>query len=212
MARYLGPRGKLERRESFDLGLFSGIVDRGNKFKTSPPGGKVQRRGRTSNYDFQLRAKQLVKRMYGMLERQFRIFFSRATRSQEPTVEAFNRLLESRLDNVVYRLGFARTRAEARQLVNHRIIFVKRRDWKGIVSIPSFQVEPGCEVSVRERSRNQKRILESIAMPRSGIIPPWLAVDEEDRFLCHVSSFPNFSDVSEEFQAKLLLIVELYSR
>ena len=150
MARYRGPTCKLARREGTDLFLKSGVKPLEAKCKLEvPPGGPGQRRPRFSDYGLQLREKQKLRRMYGILERQFRNYYKRAARGKGSTGENLLRMLEGRLDNVVYRMGFASTRAEARQLVSHKGIVVNER----IVNIPSYQVKAGDTVAVRQRAR-----------------------------------------------------------
>ena len=156
MARYLGPTCKLARREGTDLFLKSGVKPIESKCKfTVPPGGiKGERRQRLSDYGPQLREKQKLRRMYGVLERQFRNYYQEAARRTGATGENLLKLLESRLDNVVYRMGFASTRAEARQLVSHKALSVNEQ----VVSIASYQCKAGDVVQVRERARKQLRI------------------------------------------------------
>src|SRR5690554_5652319 len=155
MARYLGPKCKLSRREGTDLFLKSGIRSLDDKCKAeTKPGQHGQRRGRLSDYGVQLREKQKVRRMYGVLEKQFRGYYKKAARMKGATGEMLLQLLECRLDNVVYRMGFGSTRAEARQLVSHKAIQVNGKT----VNIASYQVGEGDVVSVREKSRSQLRI------------------------------------------------------
>lgn len=150
MARYLGPKLKLSRREGTDLFLKSGVRAIDTKCKLeSAPGQHGARRGRLSDYGLQLREKQKVRRMYGILERQFRNYYKEAARIKGNTGENLLQLLESRLDNVVYRMGFASTRAEARQLVSHKGVVVNGT----VVNIPSFKVRPEDVVSVREKAK-----------------------------------------------------------
>src|SRR5438046_2762875 len=156
MARYVGPTCKLSRREGTDLFLKSGVKPLESKCKLQvPPGGiKGERRQRLSEYGAQLREKQKLRRMYGVLERQFRNYYQEASRRTGSTGETLLKLLESRLDNVVYRMGFASTRSEARQLVSHKAIAVNGEP----VTIASYQVKAGDTVAVREKARNQLRI------------------------------------------------------
>src|SRR5665213_2361965 len=155
MARYTGPTCKLARREGTDLFLKSGVKPLESKCKLQvPPGGiKGERRQRLSDYGTQLREKQKLRRMYGVLERQFRNYYQSAARRAGSTGETLLKMLECRLDNVVYRMGFASTRAEARQLVAHRAVTVKGQ----IVSVPSYQCRAGDVVEIRERARKQLR-------------------------------------------------------
>ena len=155
MARYIGPKCKLSRREGTDLFLKSGVRALDSKCKLeTPPGVHGQRRGRLSEYGTQLREKQKVRRMYGVLERQFSNYYKEAARLKGATGENLLQLLERRLDNVVYRMGFGATRAEARQLVSHKSISVNGKT----VNIASYSVAPGDVVAVREKAKNQLRI------------------------------------------------------
>ncbi|MED5340190.1 MAG: 30S ribosomal protein S4, partial [Pseudomonadota bacterium] len=155
MARYLGPKLKLSRREGTDLYLKSGVRPIDSKCKIdNAPGQHGIRRGRLSDYAVQLREKQKVRRLYGVLEKQFRNYYKKADRKRGATGENLLKLLESRLDNVVYRMGFGSTRAESRQLVSHKSITVNG----GLVNVASYQVQPGDVVAVHEKSRNQLRI------------------------------------------------------
>ena len=159
MARYLGPKCKLSRREGTDLFLKSGVRPLESKCKLDvPPGGSAQRRPRLSEYGIQLREKQKLRRMYGVLERQFRNYYKRAAQLKGSTGENLLRLLEGRLDNVVYRMGFASTRAEARQLVSHKSIEVNGK----VVNIPSAQLRAGDAIGIREKARKQLRIQSAI--------------------------------------------------
>src|SRR3989338_708835 len=161
MARYLGPRCKLSRREKMDLSLTSGVRSLDTKCKLdTAPGQHGARRGREREHGVQLREKQKVRRIYGILERQFENYFKKATRLKGSTGENLLRLLESRLDNVVYRMGFASTRAEARQMVSHGMILVNGK----AVNIPSYQIATGDAVSIRERSRGQLRIQAALTL------------------------------------------------
>ena len=173
MARYLGPTCKLARREGTDLFLKSGAKPLESKCKFQvPPGGiKSERRQRLSDYGLQLREKQKLRRMYGVLERQFHGYYQQSTRRAGATGENLLKMLECRLDNVVYRMGFAATRAEARQLVSHKAIEV---NGKG-VSIASYQVSPGDVVQVRERARKQLRIQGALASASQAGLPDWVA-------------------------------------
>ena len=161
MARYVGPTCKLSRREGTDLFLKSGVRPLESKCKPeSTPGQQGMRRGRLSDYGVQLREKQKVRRMYGVLERQFRNYYKQAARRKGATGENLLQLLESRLDNVVYRMGYGATRAEARQLVSHKAILVNGQT----VNVPSYQVSDGEVVSVKEKSRKQLRIQSALAL------------------------------------------------
>ena len=174
MARYLGPTCKLSRRESTDLFLKSGVRSLDSKCKTeTAPGQHGLRRGRLSDYGVQLREKQKVRRIYGVLEKQFRNYYKQAARLRGATGENLLQLLECRLDNVVYRMGFGCTRAESRQLVAHSAILVNGRK----VNIPSYQVQAGDVITVRERSRNQLRIQSAMALAAQRGAAEWLEVD-----------------------------------
>ena len=207
MARYLGPKAKLSRREATDLFLKSARRPIGDKSKfDSKPGQHGRTSGsRTSDYGLQLREKQKVKRMYGVLERQFRRFFAEATRRKGNTGANLLMLLESRLDNVVYRMGFGSTRAEARQLVSHRGITVNG----SVVDIASYGVKAGDSVSVREKAKQQLRITDAMKLAEGIGLPAWVQVDASKL----EGVFKKAPD-RDEFGAdiKEALIVELYSR
>jgi small subunit ribosomal protein S4 len=175
VARYLGPKAKLSRREGTDLFLKSARRPIGDKAKfDSKPGQHGRTSGsRTSDFGLQLREKQKVKRMYGVLERQFRRYFAEAERRKGNTGANLLMLLESRLDNVVYRMGFGSTRAEARQLVSHKSITVNG----GVVNIASYMVKVGDAVSVREKAKKQLRIADSLKLAESMGLPAWIQVD-----------------------------------
>ena len=207
MAKYTGPKCKLSRREGTDLFLKSGVKPLESKCKLEvPPGGvKSERKQRLSEYGLQLREKQKLRRMYGVLERQFRGYYQMAARRTGATGETLLKLLESRLDNVVYRMGFAATRAEARQLVSHKAIEV---NGKG-VSIASYQVSPGDVVQVRERARKQLRIQGALASATQAGLPDWVEVsDKEMRGV--FKSVPARDDVLPDINENL--VVELYSK
>jgi len=207
VARYLGPKAKLSRREGTDLFLKSARRPIGDKAKfDSKPGQHGRTSGtRTSDFGLQLREKQKVKRMYGVLERQFRRYFAEAERRKGNTGANLLMLLESRLDNVVYRMGFGSTRAESRQLVSHKSITVNG----AVVNIASYMVKVGDTVSVREKSRNQLRIADSLKLAESIGLPAWVQVDSSKM----EGLFKKTPD-RDEFAAdvKEALIVELYSR
>ncbi|MCX7209245.1 MAG: 30S ribosomal protein S4 [Burkholderiales bacterium] len=207
MARYIGPKAKLSRREGTDLFLKSARRSLESKCKLdSKPGQHGRTSGaRTSDYGNQLREKQKVKRMYGVLERQFRRYFAEADRRKGNTGETLLQLLESRLDNVVYRLGFASTRAEARQLVSHKAIVVNA----GVVNIPSYQVKVGDVVSVREKAKKQVRIAEALSLAEQSGFPMWISVDAK-KMEGSLKTLPDRSDFNQEVNESL--IVELYSR
>jgi small subunit ribosomal protein S4 len=206
MARYIGPKCKLSRREGTDLFLKSGVRALDSKCKIETvPGVHGARRGRLSDYGVQLREKQKVRRMYGVLEKQFRNYYSQAARIKGATGENLLQLLESRLDNVVYRMGFGVTRAESRQLVSHKAILVNGQS----VNIPSYQVKTGDVISVREKSANQLRIKNALEVASSRNPVSWVEVDSkklEGKFV----SVPDRSDLSADINENL--IVELYSK
>lgn len=206
MARYLGPKLKLSRREGTDLFLKSGVRPMESKCRAeSAPGQHGQRRARTSDYAVQLREKQKVRRLYGVLERQFRNYYKKADRQQGATGMNLLRLLERRLDNVVYRMGFGSTRAEARQLVSHKTILVNG----AVINIPSYQLAPGDTVSVRQESRSQLRIQGALALAANRDAAAWLEVNPgnmEGIYQAH----PVRDDLPQEINENL--IVELYSK
>ncbi len=207
MARYLGPKGKLSRREGTDLYLKSARRAISDKVKfDSKPGQHGRTSGqRTSDFGLQLREKQKVKRMYGVLERQFRRYFAEAERRKGSTGVNLLQLLESRLDNVVYRMGFGSTRAEARQLVSHKGVVVNGE----VVNIASYMVKAGDTVGVREKAKKQLRVTESFKLADSIGLPAWVAVDGTKL----EGVFKKAPD-RDEFGAEIneSLIVELYSR
>ena len=206
MARYLGPKLKLSRREGTDLFLKSGVraIDSKCKIDTAP-GQHGARKPRLSDYGSQLREKQKVRRIYGILERQFRNYYKEANRLKGNTGENLLVLLEGRLDNVVYRMGFAATRAEARQLVSHKAIVVNGR----VVNIPSFQVSVNDVVAVREKSKKQARIKASLELAELREKPTWLEVDSA-KMEGVFKRVPERSDLSADINEHL--IVELYSK
>jgi len=206
MARYIGPKCKLARREGTDLFLKSGVRPLDSKCKLeTPPGQHGARRGRLSDYGTQLREKQKVRRIYGILERQFRNYYAEATRQRGATGEVLLQLLESRLDNVAFRMGFGSTRAEARQLVSHGAVLVNGRS----INIPSYQVQPGDVVSVREKAKNQVRIQASVELAQQRGIVPWIDVDPK-KMEGTFKARPERSDLPAEINEHL--IVELYSK
>ena len=207
MARYIGPKAKLSRREGTDLFLKSArrsIADK-SKFDSKPGQHGRTSGARTSDYGLQLREKQKVKRMYGVLERQFRRYFAEADRRRGSTGVNLLSLLESRLDNVVYRMGFGSTRAEARQLVSHKAITVNGKS----VNIPSYSVKVGDIVAVGEKSKKQVRVLESLQLAQQVGLPAWVEVNADK-----VEGTFKKSPDRDEFGADIneSLIVELYSR
>ncbi len=206
MARYLGPKCKLSRREGTDLFLKSGVRPLESKCKLEvPPGGPTQRRPRQSEYGLQLREKQKLRRMYGVLERQFRNYYKRAARLKGSTGENLLRLLEGRLDNVVYRMGFAATRAEARQLVSHKSIKVNGK----VVNIPSAQVSAGSSIGIREKARKQLRIQSAIEIAGQIGFPEWVDVDAK-KMSGVLKSLPERVDILPDINENL--VVELYSK
>jgi small subunit ribosomal protein S4 len=207
VARYLGPKAKLSRREGTDLFLKSARRSIGDKAKfDSKPGQHGRTSGaRTSDYGLQLREKQKVKRMYGVLERQFRRYFAEADRRKGNTGANLMALLESRLDNVVYRMGFGSTRAEARQLVSHKAMTVNGSP----VNIPSYMVKAGDVVAVRDKSKKQNRIVEALQLAQQVGMPAWVdvSIDKAEGTFKSVPDRDQFgADINES------LIVELYSR
>jgi len=207
MARYIGPKCKLSRREGTDLFLKSGSKPLESKCKLQvPPGGiKGERRQRLSDYGTQLREKQKLRRMYGVLERQFRGYYQEAARRPGATGETLLRLLECRLDNVVYRMGFASTRAEARQLVSHKGIEVNGQP----VTIASYQVKAGDVVQIREKSRKQLRIQNALNVAAQVGFPDWLDVNEKE-FRGVFKAAPARDEVLPDINENL--VVELYSK
>ena len=207
MARYLGPKGKLSRREGTDLYLKSARRAIGDKVKfDSKPGQHGRTSGsRTSDYGLQLREKQKVKRMYGVLEKQFRKYFAEAERRKGNTGANLLFLLESRLDNVVYRMGFGSTRAEARQMVSHKSITVNGES----VNIPSYLVKVGDVIAVREKSKKQLRIVDAMKLADSIGLPAWVSVDT-----AKLEGIFKKAPDRDEFGAEIneSMIVELYSR
>src|SRR3989338_6337752 len=174
MAKYLGPKCRLAGREKTDLSLKRGIRDIETKCKFDrTPGQHWQRRGRSTDYATQLRMKQLIRRYYGVLEKKFRLYYKEAERIKGSTGENLLRLLESRLDNVVYRMGFAVTRAEARQLVSHKSILVNGH----VVNIASYAVKPGDVVSIREKAKKQLRISAAVDLSAQREPISWVEVD-----------------------------------
>lgn len=206
MARYTGPTCKLSRREGTDLYLKSGARALDSKCKAeTAPGVHGARRGRLSDYGVQLREKQKVRRVYGVLEKQFRNYYKKAASRKGSTGENLLVLLESRLDNVVYRMGFASTRAEARQLVSHKGI--KVNDTK--VNVPSFQVQPGDLVELTEKAKKQLRVQSSLALAANRAAVEWMEVDSS-KLSGTFKAYPDRADLPSEINENL--IVELYSK
>lgn len=206
MARYIGPKCKLSRREGTDLFLKSGVRALESKCKAeNAPGQHGQRRGRLSDYGVQLREKQKVRRIYGVLEKQFRNYYKEADRLKGATGSNLLQLLESRLDNVVYRMGFGSTRAEARQLVSHKAVMVNGKT----VNIPSFQVKPGDVVAIREKAKNQLRINAALELAAQRGFSIWVEVDASKKEGVF-KTLPERSDLAADINESL--IVELYSK
>jgi len=207
VARYLGPKAKLSRREGTDLFLKSARRSLSDKAKfDSKPGQHGRTSGqRTSDFGLQLREKQKVKRMYGILERQFRKYFEEAARRKGNSGANLLFILESRLDNVVYRMGFGSTRAEARQLVSHKAVTVNG----AAINIPSYMVKTGDVIAVREKAKKQNRVVEALQLAQQVGLPAWVEVNAEKA----EGVFKKVPD-RDEFAAdvKEALIVELYSR
>lgn len=206
MARYIGPKLKLSRREGTDLFLKSGVraIDSKCKIDTAP-GQHGARKPRLSDYGVQLREKQKVRRIYGILEKQFRKYYREAARLKGNTGENLLQLLEGRLDNVVYRMGFGATRAECRQLVSHKAIVVNGR----VVNIPSYQVSPEDVITVREKAKKQARIKAALDLAAQREKPTWIEVDG-DKMEGVFKRLPERSDLSADINEQL--IVELYSK
>ena len=206
MARYIGPKCKLSRREGTDLFLKSGVRSLESKCKLETiPGQHGARRSRLSDYGVQLREKQKVRRIYGVLEKQFRNYYKEAARLKGATGENLLQLLECRLDNVVYRMGFGSTRAEARQMVSHKAILVNGI----VVNIPSYQVKAGDTVSLREKAKKQLRIQSSLALAAQRGEPEWVEVNNE-KLEGVFKAAPERDELSSEINENL--IVELYSK
>ncbi len=206
MARYLGPKLKLSRREGTDLFLKSGVRAIDSKCNlTTAPGQHGARRGRLSDYGLQLREKQKVRRIYGVLEKQFRNLYKEAARLKGNTGENLLQLLESRLDNVFYRMGLASTRAEARQLVSHKAIMLDGK----VVNIPSYAVAPEQVIAVREKAKKQARIVAALEVAEQREKPTWVEVDTKKMEGVYKRR-PERSDLSADINEQL--IVELYSK
>ena len=206
MARYLGPTCKLSRREGTDLFLKSRGNPIENKCKIDQiPGQHGQKKSRLSDYANQLRAKQRIRRMYGVLEKQFRNVYKSADKRKGVTGDNLLQMLEQRLDNVVYRMGYGSTRAESRQLVSHKAILVNGKN----VNIPSYQVQEGDTVEVREKSKKQVRIIAAMSVCENLGLPEWVEVNAKN--LSGVfKRVPDRDELSTELEEKL--VVELYSK
>ena len=206
MARYLGPKCKLSRREGTDLLLKSGVRDHKSKCKSEKqPGQHGDKRPRLSDYGVQLREKQKIRRFYGVLEKQFHNYYKMAAKQKGSTGENLMGLLERRLDNVVYRMGFASTRAEARQLVAHKAILVNDK----LVNIASFLVKSGDVIAVRQKAKSQGRVQAAIALSEQRASCDWLTVDM-GTFKGTFTVLPTLNDLSADFNVNL--VVELYSK
>ena len=207
MARYTGPRCRLSRREGMDLMLTSRTRPLDSKCKLDAPPGQhgARRQRRMSDYALQLREKQKLRRIYGVLEGQFRNYYKRAARQRGATGDNLLRLLECRLDNVVYRMGFGSTRAESRQLVNHKSVMVNG----SCVNIPSYQVSVSDVVSIREKAHKQQRIQDSLALTEQYGFPGWVEVDTA-KMEGVLKTVPDREDLPPDINEQL--VVELYSK
>ncbi len=206
MARYLGPKCKLSRREGTDLFLKSARRPLDSKCKLeSRPGQHGAKQNRVSEYGTQLREKQKIRRMYGVLERQFRTYFAEAARRKGATGENLLQLLESRLDNAVYRMGFGSTRAEARQLVSHCAVQVNGK----AVNIPSYLLKPNDIVALKEKAQKQLRVQDSLKLAESSGFPSWVEVDTK-KFSAVFKTLPDRAEFAADINEQL--VVELYSK
>ena len=206
MARYLGPKCKLSRREGTDLFLKSARRPLDSKCKLeSRPGQHGAKQNRVSEYGTQLREKQKIRRMYGVLERQFRTYFAEAARRKGATGENLLQLLESRLDNAVYRMGFGSTRAEARQLVSHCAVQVNGK----AVNIPSYLLKPNDVVALKEKAQKQLRVQDSLKLAESSGFPSWVEVDTK-KFTAVFKTLPDRAEFAADINEQL--VVELYSK
>lgn len=206
MAKYTGPKCKLARREGTDLFLKSGIRSLESKCKLDrPPGPATGRRGRASDYALQLREKQKLRRMYGLMEKQFSNYYKKASQKKGSTGENLLQFLEQRLDNVCWRMGFGSTRAESRQLVGHKAVTVNGV----VVNAPSYLVQPHDVVAVREKAKKQNRLAESVDLAQQRGIPEWIEVDSK-KLEGVFKSVPVRGDLPAEINESL--VVELYSK
>jgi small subunit ribosomal protein S4 len=206
MARYIGPKCKLSRREGTDLLLKSRARPIESKCQIDKtPGEHGGKAKRLSDYAMQLREKQKLRRIYGVLEKQFRKYYKEAARRKGSTGEILLQILESRLDNVVYRMGFGSTRNEARQLVSHRAILVNGKS----VNVPSYEVQPNDEIQIREKSRKQLRIQDALNVAEQYGLPEWVEVDPK-KMTGVFKQVPDRSDLPSEINEQL--VVELYSK
>ena len=207
MARYIGPKCKLSRREGRDLLLKSGIRSHDSKCKSETVPGQHgrTRRPRISDYGVQLREKQKVRRIYGVMEKQFKTYYKQAARKKGVTGDNLLQMLESRLDNVVYRMGFASTRAEARQLVSHKAILVNDKK----VNIPSYQLNPGDNISLSNKAQSQSRVKQSLEIAKNREECDWVDVNE-GLFSGIYKAIPERSLLDTDINENL--IIELYSK
>ena len=206
MARYLGSTCKLSRREGTDLFLKSRAKSLEGKCKLEQrPGQHGTKRTRSSDYALQLRAKQRIRRIYGVLEKQFRNYYKSADLQKGATGQNLLNLLESRLDNVVYRMGYACTRAEARQLVSHKSILVNDQ----LTNIPSYQVQAGDIITVREKAKKQQRVIDSLTVTEQYGFPAWVEVNGKE-MSGTFTSLPDRTDLGSDMNEQL--VVELYSK
>ncbi|ARC55104.1 30S ribosomal protein S4 [Candidatus Riesia sp. GBBU] len=206
MARYLGPKLKLVRREGTDLFLKTGVRSISTKCKLeNSPGQHGTKKSRLSDYGLQLREKQKVRRIYGILEKQFKRYYENACKSKGNTGENLLILLERRLDNVVYRLGFGATRAESRQLISHKSVLVNNK----IVNIASYKVFPNSIIAIRNKSKNQVRIKAALELSKQREFPKWLETDVY-KMEGKIINFPERSDCPRDINESL--IIELFSK
>lgn len=206
MARYLKAKCKLSRREGFDLDLKSGVRDLKSKCKIDKlPGQHGDKKPRLNDFGKQLREKQKIRRYYGVLEKQFKNYYRKAARQGGSTGENLMLLLERRLDNVVYRMGFASTRAEARQLVSHKAIMVNEK----VVNIASYLVSSGDTIAIRQKAREQGRIKAAVALSEQRVACEWLSVDTS-ALKGSFASMPKLADILPVFNVNL--VVEFYSK
>ena len=210
MARYIGPTCKLARREGADLSLKSPAraLDSKCKLEQKPGqhGASGAKKGKLSDYATQLREKQKVKRIYGLLERQFRNYYKKASTKKGNTGEKLLQMLETRLDNVVYRMGFAVTRPAARQLVSHRGVLINGKS----VNLPSYQIKAGDAITLSERAQKQMCVQEALNVASTmDLTPGWIEVDSK-KFTGVFKAVPDRSDLPADINEAL--IVELYSK
>ena len=206
MGRYLGPKCRLSRREKTDLQLKSGVRGLDSKCNLErTPGQHWSRRGRTTDYGLQLRMKQMIRRYYGVMEKPFRKYYQKADRQKGSTGDNLLKLLELRLDNIVFRLGFAATRAEARQLVSHKSVLVNGT----VVNVPSYQVSKDDTIEIRSKAKGQLRIKAAMELSKQRSTVSWLSSDEK-AIKGTLTDLPEIDQLPAEF--KVNLVVELYSK